>query len=59
MLLMTMVYVAVFAYVKPYRSSYVNIIEVFTLADIVLLILIASTSRFKVELNYNKLYLDK
>ena len=45
---MTMVYVAVYAYVKPYKSLYINILEVFTLADIVLLILIASTSQFKV-----------
>ena len=48
MLLMTMIYVAVFAYVKPYQSSYVNILEVFTLADVVLIILVASTNQFKV-----------
>ena len=40
---MTMVYVAVYAYVKPYQSLHINILEVFTLADVVLLILMAST----------------
>ena len=43
---MTMVYVAVCEAISV--SIYINILEVLTLADIALLILIASTNQFKV-----------
>ncbi len=49
-LLLTMVYVAVFAYLKPYRSFYINVLEVFTLVDIMLQLIIASTQQLKVRL---------
>ena len=48
MLLMTMVYVTIFAYLKPYRSFYINVLEVFTLVDIMLQLTITSTDQFKV-----------
>lgn len=48
MLLLTMVYVAVFAYLKPYRSFYINILEVLILVDIMLQLTIASTRQLKV-----------
>ena len=47
-LLLTMVYVAVFAYLKPYRSFYINVLEVFTLVDIMLQLIIASTQQLEV-----------
>ena len=47
-LLLTMVYVAIYAYLKPYRSLYINVLEVFTLVDIMLQLVIASTDKFKV-----------
>ena len=50
MLLLTMVYVAVFAYLKPYRSFYINILEVFTLVDNMLQLIITSTQQLKVRL---------
>ena len=50
MLLLTMVYVAVFAYLKPYRLFYINVLEVFTLVDIMLQLIIASTQQLKVRL---------
>ena len=37
-LLLTMVNVALQAYVQPYRQLYVNILETITLVDIILLI---------------------
>ena len=37
-LLLTMVNVALHAYVQPYRQLYVNILETITLVDIILLI---------------------
>ena len=48
MLLLTMVYVTIFAYLKPYRSSYINVLEVFTLVDIMLQLTITSTDQFRV-----------
>ena len=50
-LLLTMVYVAIFAYLKPYRSFYINVLEVFTLVDIMLQLMIASTHQLKVLSN--------
>ena len=49
MLLLTMAYVAVLAYIKPYHMFYINLLEVFTLVDILLLLTIALTNRFKVS----------
>jgi len=49
LLLLTMVYIAVFTYVKPYQMLYINLLEVFTLVDIMMLLIIASTNRFKVS----------
>lgn len=54
MLLLTMVYVAVFAYLKPYRSFYINVLEVFTLVDIMLQLTIASTHHLKVNTTDNE-----
>ena len=45
-----MVYVAVFVYIKPYRLMYVNVLEVLTLIDIMLQLMIASTQQFKVNI---------
>ena len=50
MLLLTMIYVTIFAYLKPYRSFYINVLEVFTLVDIMLQLTIASTDRLKVTM---------
>ena len=47
-LLFTMVCVTVIAYTKPFQVAYVNVLEVFTHVTILLLFIIASTSRFKV-----------
>ena len=43
-----MVYVTIFAYLKPYRSFYINVLEVFTLVDIMLQLTITLTDQFKV-----------
>ena len=48
MLLLTMAYVAIFAFFKPYHSMYINVLEVFMLVDIMLQLLIATTEQFKV-----------
>ena len=50
---MTMVYVTIFAYLKPYHSFYINVLEVFTLVDIMLQLIIASTDQFKVIITSN------
>ena len=47
-LLLAMVYVTVFAYLKPYCSFYINVLEVFTLVDIMLQLTITSTDQFRV-----------
>ena len=48
-----MVYVTIFAYVKPYRSFYINVLEVFTLVDIMLQLIITSTDQFRVTITNN------
>ena len=50
-LLLTMVYVAMFAYLQPYHSLYINILELFMLVDIMLQLMIASTHQLKVPSN--------
>ena len=47
-LLLTMVNVALHAYVQPYRQLYVNILETVTLVDIILLITSAPITDYKV-----------
>ena len=47
-MLFTMVCVAVITYTKPFKTCYVNVLEVFTHVTILLLFIIASTNRFKV-----------
>ena len=47
-LLLAMVYVTVFTYLKPYCSFYINVLEVFTLVDIMLQLTITSTDQFRV-----------
>ena len=37
-----------YVYMKPYRIFYVNVLQSVVLADILLLLLIASTNQFKV-----------
>ena len=54
MLLLTMVYVTIFAFLKPYRSFYINVLEVFTLVDIMLQLTMTSTDRFTVTTVYCK-----
>ena len=49
-LLLTMVYVTIFAYLKPYRSFYTNVLEVFTLVNIMLQLTITSTDQFRVTI---------
>ena len=48
MLLLTMVNVALQAYVQPYRQLYVNILETVILVDIILLITSAPITDYKV-----------
>ena len=48
MLLLNTVYMTVFAYLKPYRSFYINVLEVFTLVNIMLQLTITSTDQFRV-----------
>ena len=48
MLLLTMVYLTTYAFLKPYRSFYINVLEVFTLVDIMLQLTITSTDQFRV-----------
>ena len=52
-LLLTMVYVTTFAYLKPYRSSYINVLEVFTMVNIMLQLTITSTDQFRVTITNN------
>ena len=47
-LLLTMVNVALHAYVQPYRKLYVNILETVILVDIILLIASAPIADYKV-----------
>ena len=47
-MLFTMVCVAVITYMKPFKTFYVNVLEVFTHVTILLLFIIASTNRFEV-----------
>ena len=42
-LLLTMAYVAVHAYAQPYQELYINLLEMVTLVDILLLLMITST----------------
>ena len=44
-----MTYVAVYAYVQPYRKFYVNILETVMLIDILLMLIIASSAQFEVS----------
>ena len=47
-LLLTMLNVALHAYVQPYQQLYVNILETVILVDIILLITIAPITDYKV-----------
>ena len=42
-MLLTMTYVALYAYAQPYQISCINLLEVVMLVDILLLLMIAST----------------
>ena len=48
-----MVYVTTYAYLKPYRSFYTNVLEVFTLVDIMLQLTVTSTDQFRVTITNN------
>ena len=52
-LLLTMIYVTTFAYFKPYRSSYINVLEMFTTVNIMLQLTITSTDQFRVTITNN------
>ena len=51
MLLCTMIYVAVYLYIQPYKSWCINILEVVLLVDLLLILTISSTVQFKVTEN--------
>ena len=42
-LLLTMGYVALYAYAQPYQKLYINLLEVIMLVDVLLLLMITST----------------
>ena len=46
-----MVLLAIYMFMMPFKMFYINVLECVVLADVVLLLLIASTDNFKV---YNK-----
>ena len=46
-----MIYVAVYSYIQPYKSWYINILEVVLLVDLLLILTISSTVQFKVTEN--------
>ena len=48
-LLLIITYVAAYVYVQPYRKFYVNILETATLIDILLMLIIASSTQFEVS----------
>jgi len=59
-LLCTIIHTAIYAYVQPFDNQWVNILETTVLVDILLMLAISSTAKFKVSqlyLYYMNVYL--
>ena len=47
-LLLTMIYVSLYSYTKPYRNTYINLLETGLLVDLLFQLMITSNNWFKV-----------
>ena len=46
-----MALITLYMYTMPYQKFYINLLELFVLSDLVVLLMVALTEQFKVELH--------